>query len=423
METLLIVLCVLVFANLILVIVFRPKLSSGLRSLPHKIDLLQHTLSKIELNVRDDFRTSRMEIAALTRENRAELAGTLGEMKAELASVLREKFGTLEEKQLKLVEKTESKLEQMRQTVDEKLTRTLNERLGQSFEQVGKHLENVQKGLGEMQHLAADVGGLKKVLANVKIRGGIGEVQLAMLLEQVLAPVQYEANVRTKAGSRESVEFAIKFPGSEEHTTIYLPVDAKFPKDVYERLVLAYEAGATEEIEAASRNLETTLRRMAKEIRDKYIDPPHTTDFAVLFLPFESIYAEVIRRTALVDQLQQEYKITVAGPTTFAAILNSLQMGFRTLALQQRTRDVWQVLGAVKTEFHKFGGLLEKAQKNIHAASDTVDDLLGKRTRAISRKLREIEALPDNGSQQLLPDPEAGRNIDKNPAPGLIGNG
>ncbi len=423
METLLIVLCVLVFANLILVIVFRPKLPSGLSSLPHKIDLLQHTLSKIELNVRDDFRTSRMEIAALTRENRAELAGTLGEMKAELASVLREKFGTLEEKQLKLVEKTESKLEQMRQTVDEKLTRTLNERLGQSFEQVGKHLENVQKGLGEMQHLAADVGGLKKVLANVKIRGGIGEVQLAMLLEQVLAPVQYEANVRTKAGSRESVEFAIKFPGSEEHTTIYLPVDAKFPKDVYERLVLAYEAGATEEIEAASRNLETTLRRMAKEIRDKYIDPPHTTDFAVLFLPFESIYAEVIRRTALVDQLQQEYKITVAGPTTFAAILNSLQMGFRTLALQQRTRDVWQVLGAVKTEFDKFGGLLEKAQKNIHAASDTVDDLLGKRTRAISRKLREIEALPDNGSQQLLPDPEAGGNIDKNPAPGLIGNG
>lgn len=318
----------------------------------------------------------------------------------------REKFSQLEEKQTKLVESTEKKLEEMRLTVDEKLQKTLNERLGQSFELVGKQLESVQKGLGEMQTIAADVGGLKKVLSNVKLRGGVGEVQLAMILEQILAPAQYEANVKTKAGSADPVEFAIKLPGrsEEDNSFVYLPIDAKFPKDVYETLVNAYESAMPDEIEAASKTMENTIRKMAKDIRDKYIDPPHTTDFAILFLPFEGIYAEVIRRSALVDQLRDEFKITIAGPTTLVALLNSLQMGFRTLALQKRSSEVWRVLGAVKTEFEKFGGLLEKAQKNLHSASDTVDELLGKRSRAITRKLKNVEALPAGEAQQLLPE-------------------
>jgi DNA recombination protein RmuC len=305
---------------------------------------------------------------------------------------------------------TEKKLEEMRATVDEKLTKTLSERLGESFETVGKQLIEVQKGLGEMQTIATDVGGLKKVLSNVKLRGGVGEVQLAMILEQILAPNQYEANVRTKAGSSDPVEFAIKLPGrsEDESSFVYLPVDAKFPKDVYEHLIAAYENALPDDIEQATKNLENTIRKMAKDIRDKYIDPPHTTDFAIMFLPFEGIYAEVIRRTALVDQLRDEYKITVAGPTTLVAILNSLQMGFRTLALQKRSSEVWRVLGAVKTEFEKFGGMLEKAQRNIHSASDTVDELLGKRSRAISRKLKQVESLPAAEAQKVLPDMESG---------------
>ncbi len=318
----------------------------------------------------------------------------------------REKFGQLEEKQLQMVQSTEKKLEEMRLTVDEKLQKTLNERLGQSFEIVGRQLESVQKGLGEMQTIAQDVGGLKRVLSNVKLRGGMGEVQLAMILEQTLAPNQYDANVRTKSGSAEPVEFAIKLPGrsEDENNHVYLPIDAKFPKDVYENLINAYENALPDDIDTASKQLEFAMKKMARDIRDKYIDPPNTTDFAILFLPFEGIYAEVIRRSSLVDQLRNDYNITVAGPTTLVAILNSLQMGFRTLALQKRSSEVWKVLGAVKTEFEKFGGLLEKTQKNLHAASDSVDELLGKRSRAITRRLKNVEALPQVEAKQLLPD-------------------
>jgi DNA recombination protein RmuC len=284
----------------------------------------------------------------------------------------------------------------MRVTVDEKLQKTLNERLGQSFEVVGKQLENVQKGLGEMQTIAADVGGLKKVLSNVKLRGGVGEVQLAMILEQTLAPNQYDANVKTKRGSNEPVEFAVKLPGKSdcESESVYLPIDAKFPKDIYEQLIAAYEVGDLDQIEVMSKQLEVTIRRMAKDIHDKYIEVPYTTDFAIMFLPFESIYAEVIRRTNLMDQLRDEYKITVAGPTTLVALLNSLQMGFRTLALQKRSSEVWSILGGVKSEFEKFGGMLEKVQKNLSQASDQVEDLLGKRSKAIVRKLRDVEVSP-----------------------------
>lgn len=318
----------------------------------------------------------------------------------------REKFSQLENKQNDLVKNTENKLESIRVTVEEKLEKTLSERLGQSFETVGKQLIEVQKGLGEMQTIATDVGGLKKVLSNVKLRGGVGEVQLALLLEQILAPNQYGANVRTKKGSNDPVEFAIKLPGrsEDEKSFVYLPIDAKFPKDTYEHLIAAYENAIPDDIDAAIKNLEAVIKKMAKDIKDKYLDPPNTTDFAIMFLPFESIYAEVIRRSALIDQLRSEYKITVAGPTTLMAILNSLQMGFRTLALQKRSSEVWTVLASVKTEFEKFGGLLEKAQKNIQTGLGQLDDVVGTRTRAIQRQLRNVESLPAVEVTIELPD-------------------
>ena len=318
----------------------------------------------------------------------------------------KEKFELMETKQNELVKGTETKLDIIRATVEEKLEKTLSERLGQSFETVGKQLIEVQKGLGEMQTIATDVGGLKKVLSNVKLRGGVGEVQLALLLEQILAPNQYDANVRTKKGSTEPVEFAIKLPGrsEDESAFVYLPIDAKFPKDTYEHLLAAYESAIPEDIESATKNLETVIKKMAKDIRDKYLDPPNTTDFAIMFLPFESIYAEVIRRSSLIDQLRSEFKITVAGPTTLMAILNSLQMGFRTLALQKRSSEVWKVLGSVKKEFEVFGGLLEKAQKNIQTGLGQLDDVVGTRTRAIQRQLRDVETLPAVETAIELPE-------------------
>jgi DNA recombination protein RmuC len=306
-------------------------------------------------------------------------------------------------KQTELIKSTETKLETIRITVEEKLEKTLSDRLGQSFETVGKQLIEVQKGLGEMQTLAQDVGGLKKVLSNVKMRGGIGEVQLSMLLEQILAPDQYEANVKTKANSSDLVEFAIKLPGRDDNNNqVWLPVDAKFPKDVYEQLQTAFDIGDVLQIEAAQKNLETTIKKMAKDISDKYLDPPNTTDFGIMFLPFEGIYAEVVRKASLLEELQRTYKVIVTGPTTLAAILNSLQMGFRTLAIQQRSSEVWKVLGAVKKEFENFGGLMQKAQKNIQTGLDQLDDVMGKRTKAIQRKLRSVETLNEAETQLVL---------------------
>lgn len=325
----------------------------------------------------------------------------------------REKFGQLEAKQNDLVKGTEAKLESIRVTVEEKLEKTLSERLGQSFETVGKQLIEVQKGLGEMQTLAQDVGGLKKVLSNVKMRGGIGEVQLAMLLEQILAPDQYEANVKTKANSNDLVEFAIKLPGRDDSNQhVWLPIDAKFPKDVYEQLQTAYDIGDPTQIEQAQKNLEGTIKKMAKDISDKYIDPPHTTDFGIMFLPFEGIYAEVVRKASLLEELQRTYKIVVTGPTTLAAILNSLQMGFKTLAIQKRSGEVWTILGAVKKEFESFGGLMQKAQKNIQTGLDQLDDVMGKRTKAIQRKLRSVESLSETETRMILPELTAEEAID-----------
>lgn len=369
---------------------------------------------RLEDLFRQEMKENREEMSRNMRELRTELNQTLNLSTQQMQTTLhrnlmttnemqREKFDAMNRQQDMLVKSTEKRLDDMRLMVEEKLQKTLNERIGQSFELVRTQLENVQRGLGEMKTLAEDVGGLKKVLGNVKTRGTFGEVQLAALLEQMLSPEQYDANVKTRKNATEFVEFAIKLPGKDNgKDVVYLPIDAKFPKDVYEQYVDAYEEGDTSLIDNTSRQLETTVKRMAKDIHDKYIEPPFTTDFAIMFLPFESIYAEVIRRTALVETLQKEYKIVVTGPTTLGAILNSLQMGFRTLAIQKRTSEVWSVLGAVKTEFGKFGGMLEKVQKNLQNAGDQLEEVMGKRTRAIERKLRQVEALPAEESRKML---------------------
>jgi len=322
-----------------------------------------------------------------------------------LNKLQKEKFEQLEAKQTDLVTKTEKRLDQIRESVEEKLQKTLSERLGQSFETVGKQLQAVQEGLGEMKTLATDVGSLKKVLGNVKMRGGIGEIQLSMLLEQILAPDQYEANVKTKKGSADLVEFAIKLPGKEDGLDqVWLPIDAKFPKEYYEHLQVAYDLGDQAQIDLAQKNLENAIKKMAKDIADKYIDVPYTTDFGIMFLPFEGIFAEVVRKASLLEDLQKNYKIIVTGPTTLAAILNSLQMGFRTLAIQKRSSEVWKVLGAVKTEFDKFGGLLEKAQKHFQSGVDDLDTLVGTRSRLIRSKLKNIESLSTEEVGLILPE-------------------
>ncbi len=349
----------------------------------------------------------------LQREKFGQLIEELRQKFGNLEEKLREKLGLLEAQQKELVETTGKKLEQMRETVDEKLQKTLNERLSQSFETVGKQLQAVQEGLGEMKSLAQDVGGLKKVLSNVKIRGGIGEVQLSMLLDQMLAPEQFDANVVTKKGSNERVEFAIRLPGRDDHQqVVWLPIDAKFPKETYEHLVDAYETGDPVAIEVANKNIENVIKKMAKDIRDKYLDPPNTTDFAIMFLPFEGIYAEVIRRSALFEQLHNEFKIVVTGPTTLAAILNSLQMGFRTLVIQKRSSEVWSILGAVKNEFEKFGGMLDKAHKQITTAGQTIEQLKGTRTNAINRKLHGVMVLPAEESGDVFPELNSAEDIE-----------
>ena len=369
---------------------------------------------RLESLFRQEMKENREEMARNMRELRTELNQALNLSTQQMQTTLhrnlmttnemqREKFDAMNRQQDILVKSTEKRLDDMRQMVEEKLQKTLNERIGQSFELVRTQLENVQRGLGEMKTLAEDVGGLKKVLGNVKTRGTFGEIQLAALLEQMLSPEQYEANVKTRKNATEFVEFAIKLPGKDNgKDVVHLPIDAKFPKDVYEQYIEAYEDGDSALMESTSKQLENTIKRMAKDIHDKYIEPPFTTDFAIMFLPFESIYAEVIRRTALVETLQKDYKIVITGPTTLGAILNSLQMGFRTLAIQKRTSEVWGVLGAVKTEFGKFGGMLEKVQKNLQSAGDQLEEVMGKRTRAIERKLRQVEALPSEESKKML---------------------
>lgn len=324
-----------------------------------------------------------------------------------LAQLQNEKLNQLtkvtEEKFTGLTKSTENNLEKMRITVDEKLQSTLEKRLGESFKMVNDRLEQVYKGLGEMQTLATGVGDLKKVLSNVKTRGVLGEIQLERILEQFLAPEQYAKNVITKKGSRETVEFAIKLPGKDEiKDTIYLPLDAKFPLDIYNKLIDAYEEGSQKSIDSASKELERFIKKSAKDIRDKYIDPPNTTEFGILFLPTEGLYAEVIKRQQLVEDLQRDFKINITGPTTLIALLNSLQMGFKTLAIERHSSEVWKVLGAVKTEFSKFETVLNAAQSKLNQASSEIDKLVGTRTRQINRKLESVEKLSHDQAYEYI---------------------
>ena len=307
---------------------------------------------------------------------------------------------TMEERMALMQTSNSEKLEQMRATVDEKLQKTLDERISQSFKLVNERLADVYKGLGEMQTLAGDVGDLKKVMAGVKTRGILGEIQLGAIISEMLSPEQYEENVVTRPGTANRVEFAIKLPG-EGDVPVYLPIDAKFPADAYHHLVDAYEAGDPDAIKAASSELEARIKGAAKDIRDKYVEPPYTTTFGIMFLPFEGLYAEVVRM-GLVDVLQAQYRVSVAGPTTLAALLNSLQMGFRTLAIQKRSGEVWEVLGAVKTEFGKFEDVLAKVQTRIEQTSKELDTLVGTRTRKINSKLKSVTELPAADAQKLL---------------------
>jgi DNA recombination protein RmuC len=367
----------------------------------------QETLRYITENFRnlaDVLSGSQKQIAEIQDKRLADLNQQLTQrndtLQKTVTDMLKQINDTMETRLLSMQRDNEKKLEQMRETVDEKLQKTLEDRISQSFKLVSERLEQVYKGLGEMQNLASGVGDLKKVLSNVKTRGILGEIQLGSILEQILTPDQYETNIPMKKGSSERVEYAIKLPGDDDGV-VYLPIDAKFPADAYAKLVDAYETGDVKEIDVAATNLERTIKIFAKDIRDKYVSPPYTTDFGIMFLPFEGLYAEVVRR-GMVETLQRDYKINIAGPSTMAALLNSLQMGFRTLAIQKHSSKVWDVLGAVKTEFDKFGSVLEATQKRINQANAELDKLIGTRTRMIRSKLRSVTALPEESSQEIL---------------------
>jgi DNA recombination protein RmuC len=336
----------------------------------------------------------------------ATFSQTLSAQIGSVASVQNAQFETLrgavEQRLDRIQQDNSAKLDQMRQTVDEKLHATLEKRLSESFKQVSERLELVHKGLGEMQTLAAGVGDLKKVLSNVKSRGVFGEVQLAALLEQVMAPEQYEKNVATRPGSRERVEFAVKLPGGERGP-ILLPIDAKFPIEDYQRLQAAQEAGDKALVEMAEKALEARVKQEAKTISEKYVEPPHTTDFALLYLPFEGLFGEVLRRPGLFEQIQRQWRVTICGPTNLLAYLNSLQMGFRTLAIQQRSSEVWNVLGTVKAEFGKFADVLANTKRQLQTVANTIDQA-EVRTRQIERKLKDVEVLPGaDAAQEDLP--------------------
>ena len=358
-------------------------------------------LQSLAQRLTEDARRGREEqMLTLNRFGEQQQQG-LANLTADNEKRLNEVRATLETKLKAIQDDNAAKLEQMRATVDEKLQTTLETRLGQSFALVSERLEQVQRGLGEMQSLATGVGDLKRVLTNVKTRGILGEVQLGALLEQLLTAEQYDSNVITIPGSNDRVEFAVRMPGSGETAQLYLPIDAKFPVEDYQRLLDAQEAADADAAALAGRALELRVREEAKRIRSKYVGPPHTTDFAVLFLPTEGLYAEVLRRPGLFEALQRDHHVTVAGPTTLTALLNSLQMGFRTLAIAKRSSEVWTVLGAVKTEFSKFGTVLEKTRKQLDTVRNSIDNA-GQRTRAIERKLRGVETLPGEEAKQVL---------------------
>lgn len=392
--------------------------------------LLEKNQERMEQLLREEIGRNREEMNATARQGREELSNSfktfsdsLSVRMAEMGNLqqyqlegfsqqmahltqsneqkLEQMRGTIEERVRELQKENAQKLDQMRTVVDEKLHATLEQRLGESFKLVSERLEQVHKGLGEMQALASGVGDLKKVLSNVKSRGTWGEVQLGNILEDILAPEQYGSNVAVKKGA-ERVEFAVKLPGTDtEGSPLWLPIDAKFPLEDYHRLLEAYDGADLAAIEQAGKNLENRIKAQAKEICSKYIEPPATTDFAIMFLPTEGLYAEVLRRPGLFENLRQDYRITVAGPTTLAALLNSLSMGFRTLAIQKRSGEVWAILGAVKSEFGKFGAVLEKTRKKLQEASNSIEEA-ARRSRVMERKLKDVEELPEKQANELL---------------------
>ena len=423
----------LIIVLLIFTVILLVKISRlGGQSLEPRLASLERMLERNERTLREELARGREEAQTLGRQGREESIGavqTLGDgllkRMSELAGLQKSQLDifadqlknltstndsrmeklreTLQIRLQAIQEDNAKQLEQMRATVDEKLHDTLEKRLGESFKLVSDRLEQVQKGLGEMQTLANGVGDLKRVLTNVKTRGTFGEVQLGALLEQVLAPGQYAANVETRKGSGQRVEFALRLPGRDgtEGSIVHLPLDAKFPQEDYLRLVEAQERADAVAAEEAGRLLERAIRLAATDIRDKYLDPPQTTDFGIMFLPTEGLYAEVLRRPTLADALQRDLKVLVAGPTTLAALLNSLQMGFRTLAIEKRSAEVWNLLGAVRTEFGKFGEMLDKTSKKLQEAGNHIE-AAATRTRQMERKLKNVQALPSSEAQGVL---------------------
>ena len=385
--------------------------------------LMQNTLNSIK-NIGDLITSNQKNTGELQTRKLDDMDKKITERQSEINRMLADNFNRMEirfktyesmneqklesirqtvEKKLEMIsEDNAKKLEEKRKTVDDKLQKTLEEKMNQSFKLVSERLEQVYKGLGEMQSLAVGVGDLKKVLSNVKTRGILGEIQLGAILKEILSPEQYEENIATVPHSKNVVEFAIKMP-SGENSFIYLPIDSKFPQDAYIELQNAYETGNAELVKTASKTLETRIKAFAKDIHTKYIEVPFTTDFAVMFLPFEGLYAEAVNMPGLVEYLQREYHVNIAGPSTMAALLNSIQMGFKTLAIQKRSQEVWTVLGAVKSEFDKFAKVIETAQQRINQANKELDTLVGVRTRAIQRQLRNVESIePQDGDNELF---------------------
>lgn len=413
----------------IIVLVFllaliKRKSDNGFKKIAADIDALGNIHNNTERMVKDEIARNREESSANAKQAREELSGALKDSSDSLLKRMTENAGmqkdqldsfsrllgdmtkineekldvmraTIDSRLRELQEDNSKKLEQMREVVDEKLQLTLETRIGESFKQVSERLEQVHKGLGEMRNLAAGVGDLKKVLTNVKTSGTWGEIQLGNILEQILTPDQYEVNVATKKNSDDRVEFAIKLPGKgvDKEQIVWMPIDSKFPQEDYQRLLDAQEAADKELVERASKNLEMRIKAEAKKIKEKYLDPPNTTDFGIMFLPVEGLYAEVLRRPGLFDFLQREYRINITGPTTLAALLNSLQMGFRTLAIEKRSSEVWELLGRVNTEFGKFGDMLAKTKKKLQEAANTIDQA-EVRTRVIEGKLKKVQEIP-----------------------------
>ncbi len=432
-EILLGILILLALVNLVIALRNRRSVDGGpqLKDVENSILKFETVLEKNERTLKDEFERNRRENLETAKSNREELTRSLQSFEQKFASnikelneLIRQKFGDFNKQQIdnnkqatdhmKLIQESIEKhllsirddntkqLNEMRKTVDEKLQTTLEKRLSESFKLVSERLELVHKGLGEMQSIANGVGDLKKVLSNVKTRGVLGEYQLGNILEQILTPDQYGKNVATKKGSQAHVEYAIKLPGKSNDEEVWMPVDSKFPIESYEVLLAAYEAGVPDAIDAAQKVLIKSVEGFAREISEKYIDPPHTTDFGIMFLPVESLYAEILRHPGLFEILQRKYKITITGPTTLSALMNSLQMGFRTLAVQKRSSEVWNVLGAVKNEFGKFSDQLSKVQKQLDTASGSLETLRSTRTNQIERRLRNVETMDSIESKEVL---------------------